>query len=213
MIAEIFAAQAATFAGTAASGAAPVWVVDAAQVNTSGGGANGSNGSGHLLQAQNVSQTITLGGAIATFVAGFGVRYIGVSAITNGTQILRAAPGVGANGLVGTAVTVPVGSKLIAAFIDISNGPVTITSSNASRSVFSQITGNGVFNFFEFDGAGASITPLATASANGGDDYMVAQWLLTPAPVSIPIVPPPPYQRRARVNGGTNWGLNVLEWF
>lgn len=212
MCGEQFAAGAAVFTGTPPAGQPAIpWVVDVAQTNTSGGGANGSNSIAHLLQAQNVSQTITIASAGGTFEAGFGVRYIGISAVTNASQILVAAPGTGANGISGTAQSVPVGSKLLFVVVDISNGPTTITSSNASRSVSSVTNGTGVFNFFEFDGAGASITPLATTTT-GGDDYMVGQWLLTPGIVSIPLVNPIPRRRRS-VNGGANWGLNILEWF
>lgn len=124
------------------------------------------------------AQTATANDSSAGFIVVSGaLEYSGVSSIgSGGTPASNAAPGTGAGAILGTSVTVPSGSVLIAWCADVSAGAETITSTAGT----SRLSNSGAIstNIAEYVGTGAAIQPAFTAGANGGNTYVVMQVML-----------------------------------
>jgi hypothetical protein len=138
---------------------------------------------GDCLSIAGGSQTITVTGTVSDGMAATAIEYSGVSTVSgNGKTV--ASPGTAANAITGTAVTVPTGSVLVACCIDTTdNTSATITTSGTSRGGGAGDL-NTAYLFGEWAGAGGSITPEFTTTV-GTDNYIVLQWLLTPASSGI----------------------------
>jgi hypothetical protein len=134
---------------------------------------------GYNLSATAESQTTTAtAGTAGDGVIAQGIEYSGVAAVS-ASIVNVPAPGTGANAIAGTPVTVPTGSVLVALCANANGDADTITTSGTNRG-----SGAGDFNLSycwgEWTGAGSSITPTFT-TLDGTDNFVVVQWLLTPA--------------------------------
>ena len=120
------------------------------------------------------------------------LEFSGALSIVSPVYTTTPAPGVGAGGVLGTAVTVAVGDILavICHNSDIfgSNATVNTAGSNA-------ITSIGATTAVYWNGAGASITPTFTAAAGeGGNPHQVVQVVFSasggpPPPGTAPFTP------------------------
>lgn len=134
--------------------------------NTFGAGANLSCGGG--------SQTITVGPSLPF---GWALEYSGVGS-ASASGVSRVAPGTTISG---TAVSVPVGSVLVAWCVNTSTvGAINLSASpSGTNRALGTTTIFGIsYCITEYAGTGASITSTFTTSI-GGDTFDVIQILLT----------------------------------
>jgi hypothetical protein len=127
------------------------------------------------LSAGAQTTTVTASGGNLN---GFLLEYSGAGTSLTGAKTLTNTPGTGSGAIQGTAVTVPSNEILVAFFEDTSSlSGGTITSpSGTSRASGSW---NGfAFAVTEYAGTGASITPSATSSTGGTDNFVVIQVLI-----------------------------------
>lgn len=130
------------------------------------------------------SQTITtedIGGP-GDYIMGLGLDYSGVTAIA-GAANQQASPGTGVGAIVGTSVSVPSGSVLVAMLMEF-NSTATIPTNTAGtvRSSGQVPVFNWAYSVVEYAGAGSAIQPAFTDATNGGTkNYIVTQFLLTGA--------------------------------
>jgi hypothetical protein len=122
-------------------------------------------------------------GITAFWVDAFELEYRGIAAINtsqNISSITRAAPGTGSGAILGTSVSVPTGSILLAFCYN--RGNHTSTISSPSGTIRRQGTSSALLSaycFTEYAGAGSAIQPSFTDATNGGtDSYAIVQIIL-----------------------------------
>lgn len=108
------------------------------------------------------------------------VEYSGVSRVSNYALNRTATPGTGVGAIPGTPVVVPVGSVLAGLVINVSGGTANMTSPAANINAAGVEGNSEYYAWFDYQGAGASITPTFTSVDGATMFYVVFQFLLTP---------------------------------
>ena len=125
------------------------------------------------------SQTITVSSTgSGDLVVGRAVEYSGVSTVS-AAETSQSKPGTGAGAILGTSVTVPVGSVLVAIAVDLDGGGTVTATSGTTRS------SDSASCVTDYAGTGAAIQPAFTGSNGANDHYIVVQWLMTPLATGI----------------------------
>jgi hypothetical protein len=130
---------------------------------------------GANTSATGGAQTFTLSDAIAGFLIGTGVDYSGVTSLSNSASADLPTPGAGANAILGSSISVPTGSVLVAICWNASGVSDTITTTGTSRG--SNASGTS-YRIAEYVGAGASIQPTFTATGGATGNYILQQIML-----------------------------------
>lgn len=147
----------------------PVGVSVALPAANESSGANVSSTAG----AQTVTVTAS-GGAFRCWFA----EYSGALLMSSFTAVQRITPGTGSGSILGSSVSVPSGSVLVAICIDVS-AVTAITTTNGTSRQSTSIGGQG-YNFVDFAGAGSAIQPAFTSTGGATDTFNVVQAILTP---------------------------------
>ena len=124
------------------------------------------------------SQTITVSDAGGSFPNCYPTEYSGVGTVTNGVGIYRPTPGAGAGLILGTSISVPTGSTLIALCVNYGDSTAITTSNGNSRGTGT--LGGNYYIYADYAGAGSAIQPAFTCTAGGTDNFHVIQMMLNP---------------------------------
>jgi hypothetical protein len=140
-------------------------------------------GSYSNLNAVASSQTYTLTTS-ATGAVNYDilVEYSATNNISNGAYSNRTGIASGAN-ILGAAVTVPVGSTLVAICFSSLSATNVITAANGT-SRWAVSDGTAGFTIADYAGAGSSVTPTFTSTEATGD-YAIVQVMLNPPAANI----------------------------
>jgi hypothetical protein len=136
---------------------------------------------GVCLSASGASQTATVASSTSgDFMYGALLDYSGVGSVSGALAVVS-GPGTGTGAILGTSVSVPIGSVLVAITADM-NGGTAITSPSGTNRASGTWPSGDPFEYCvtEYAGAGSAIQPSFT-SASGDHDFIVAQWLLSPS--------------------------------
>jgi hypothetical protein len=143
-------------------------------------GINPDTAVGVSLPCAAGAQTVTMTATSANFHS-FGIEYSGVGSVSAPTPTFQVNPGTGTGAILGNAVTVPVGSVLLALCVNFDSGTNTITSPSGTNRGNGLTSDNFEFCITEYAGAGASITPSFTSADGATERFSVMQVLMTPA--------------------------------
>jgi hypothetical protein len=143
-----------------------------------------SNGRTGAVETDTVTGAGT--GITAFWVDAFELEYRGIAASgtsQNISSVSRAGPGTGSGAILGTSVTVPAGSILLAFCTNRGNHTNAISSpSGTTRRSGTSTALLSAYCITEYAGAGSAIQPSFTDSVNGGTDtYVVVQIILNPS--------------------------------
>ena len=146
-------------------------------------GAGVTYGIGWATGLSGAAQTFTLtsGSYYVQGIAGV-VLFSDVNSISNAAVTFNSTPGTGTGACVGTSVSVPANSVLVACCSQLvyPTGTETITSP-AGTSIFAGPSEPFPYLWVTYAGAGSNITPTFTCPTFGAsDNYAVSQILLTP---------------------------------
>ena len=140
-----------------------------------------TNAQGYSLALVAGAQTASVGGASGNSMEGEALEYSGVDSVSDGAFNNRIGPGTGVGAILGSAVTVPVGSVLVAVCKDVSAiGADTIVAAGGGTLRDHNGGTNVHYAIVEWAGAGGSITPSFTDATSGGDNFIVHQMVLNP---------------------------------
>lgn len=138
----------------------------------------------HVLSCASGSQTYTTtcaGGTTRIWM----IDYSGVGAANNFNTAFTSNPGSGAGAILGTSVTVPSGSVLVAICVNNNTGTNTITATSGTTRQNGQTSDSWEFCITEYAGTGAAIQPAFTAgTGDGANGFAVMQMNLDSATIN-----------------------------
>lgn len=133
--------------------------------------------------ASSQTYTLTAAGSAGNSLYGVLMEYTATNSLSSGVATVRTGI-TSASNILGSAVTVPTGSTLVAICWSSLSSTDTITASNGT-SRWQIHDGVGGFTVADYAGSGASVTPTFT-STEGTGDYMVVQVMLNPLTTNAP---------------------------
>lgn len=148
------------------------------------GRVNDANGDGMAIfsnptaVATSQTHTLTATGSATNTLYGILLEYSGVGSLSNGATTQNTGIASGSN-IVGAAVTVPVGSTLVAVCWSGTSATDLISCSNGTAR-YQIHDGVGGFSVADYTGAGASVTPTFTSTENPSSSLVVQIMLNAP---------------------------------
>ena len=184
------------FINNAASNANPSSITGSSTYSVDTTSINPAIAVAHTLACAAGSQTYTSNVTTGSTERIFTVDYSGVGGITSYNTNSPNNPGTGSGAITGTSVMVATGSVLVACCFNYNTGTNTITSPSGTVRGNGLTSDNWEYCITEYAGAGSNIQPSFTSADGATERFMIAQIVLAPTVVVVPVAASGPMPRQ-----------------